>query len=104
MSELYGAPELRDYYCTHQCPIKLGEKPLLHGDLSEISASLMSSMHFLGNANDRIYRILGDSVISDDEKAEFRNIMSTLRDIAYSANSLLLWAERNGLDENDRNA
>ena len=98
MAELYGAPELCDYYCTHQCPIKRGEKPLLHDNLSEISASLMSSMHFLDNANDRIHSILGDSIVSDDEKTEFCKIMGTLKDIAYSAESLLLWAERNGFD------
>ena len=99
MSEVYSAPELCDYYCTHQCPIRAGERPLMHDNLSEISASLMSAIHFLNNANDRIHSILGDSKVSEDERAEFQRIMNTLEDMAYSASSLQLWAERNGLKE-----
>lgn len=97
MSQAYGAPELCDYYCTQICPIGMGRTQLIYGSLGEISARLMSSLHFLENANDEIHRILADSKVTDDEKAEFRSIIQTLRDFSYSADSLELWAQKNGI-------
>lgn len=99
MATAYNAPQLRNYYCTHQCPVGKGETPLMYESLSEISASLMSSLHFLDRANDRIHSILRDSQITENEKAEFKQIIETLKNIAYSANSLELWAQKNGLIE-----
>lgn len=97
MSKAYSAPELCDYYCTQICPIGMGRTQLMYGSLGEISAKLMSALHFLENANDEIHRILADSKVTADEKAEFRNIIQTLRDISYSADSLELWAKKNGI-------
>lgn len=97
MAEAYSAPELCDYYCKHQCLIGKGKKPLIYDNLSEISASLMSALHFLDNANDKIHSILSDSKITDNERSEFNQIIKTLKDIAYSANSLELWAQKNKL-------
>ena len=99
MAEVYEAPELCDHYCTHHCPIGQGKKPLMHNSLSEISAGLMSALHFLDNASDQIHRILGDSKVSDEEKKEFAQSLKILQDIAYSAQSLELWAQKNGLEE-----
>lgn len=97
MSKAYKAPELCDYYCTQICPIGMGRTQLMYGSLGEISASLMSALHFLENANDEIHRILADSKVADNEKNEFINIIRTLRDISYSADSLELWAKKNGI-------
>ena len=96
MANAYGAPELLDYYCTEICPFGIGKKPLMYNNLGEISAKLMSSMHYLDNVSDDIYRILEDSVVSENEKKEFAHIIKTLRDISYSADSLELWAKKNG--------
>jgi len=97
MSQAYGAPELCDYYCTQICPIGMGRTQLMYGSLGEISAKLMSALHFLEHANDTIHSILADSKVSDDEKAEFKKVIGTLRDISYSADSLELWAKKNGI-------
>lgn len=96
MSKAYAAPELCDYYCTQVCPIGMGQKQLMYSSLGEISAKLMSALHFLENVNDEIHSILADSKIADDEKAEFEKIIKTLGDISYSADSLELWAKKNG--------
>ena len=47
MSKAYKAPELCDYYCTQICPIGMGRTQLMYGSLGEISAKLMSAIHFL---------------------------------------------------------
>jgi hypothetical protein len=99
MAQVYEAPQLRDYYCTHQCPLRKGEPPLAHESLGEISAGLMAALHFLDNASDRIHQILADSKISEDEQREFIQSLKILHNIAYSAESLELWAKKNGLGE-----
>ncbi len=96
MAKLYGAPELCDYYCSHLCAIGKGRSPLMHNDLGEISARLMSAMHFLEKVSDNIHEILADSKVTDDEKAQFVQIVRTLRELSYSADSLELWAKKNG--------
>ena len=59
----------------------------------------MTALHMLQNANDTIYRILEDGKISDDEKQDFANVIETLKKLSYSADSLELWAKKNGLAE-----
>lgn len=99
MAEAYDAPELRDYYCTHHCPIGSERKPLLHDNLSEISTGLMAALYFLGDINSKIHRILADSQVTEEEKKEFAKSLKVLREIAYNVNSLELWAEKNNLIE-----
>ncbi len=99
MSKVYDAPELRNYYCTRECPLGCGDQPLIYDDLEKISVRLMSALHFMDKANDRLYEILEDGEISDSEKEEFGRILKTLEKISYSAGSLELWAQKNGLRE-----
>ena len=99
MARAYSAPELCDYYCTQICPIRAGAEPLMYQNLGEISAKLMSALHFLQNISDPIHRILADSNVTGAEREEFRQIVSILRDISYSAASLDLWAKKNGFKE-----
>lgn len=96
MAKAYDAPELRNYYCSKECPLGCDEQPFIYDDLDKISVRLMSALHFLENANDRIYAILEDGTVSESERAEFNNILETLGKISYSAGSLELWAKKNG--------
>lgn len=98
MSKAYNAPELRNYYCTKECPLGCNDQPLIYDDLDKISVRLLSALHFLENANDRIYAILEDGQVSENERAEFSNILETLSKISYSAGSLELWAKKNGFE------
>lgn len=97
MAEVYGAPELCNQYCTGQCAIGRKSKPLLYEDLSQVSVQLMSALHFMQNANDRIFTILEDGSISPEEQADFKEILKTLDKISFGAQSLRLWAQKNGL-------
>lgn len=98
MAKAYNAPELRNYYCSKECALGCDTKPFIYDDLDKISVRLLSALHFLENANDRIYAILEDGVISENERAEFNNILETLSKISYSAGSLELWAKKNGFE------
>lgn len=99
MSKAYDAPELRNYYCSKECPIGCSAEPFIYDDLDKISVRLLSALHFLQNANDRIYSILEDGKITENEREEFGNILDTLGKISYSAGSLQLWAKKNGFEK-----
>ena len=99
MAQVYEAPELRDYYCTGQCPLGKHREPLKYNSLGDISASLMAALYFLDNASDRIHTILSDNRVTDEEKEDFLKSLSILKNIAYSANCLELWAKKNGFIE-----
>lgn len=97
MAEAYHAPELCDDYCTAHCPIGEGRTPLLHGDLTRISAQLMSSLYFLQSATDMIFGILEDGAVTADEAEAFRKVLQLLDKVSYGTQSLKLWAKKNGL-------
>ena len=99
MAKAYNAPELNNYYCSKECPLGCDSQPFIYDDLDKISVRLLSALHFLENANDRIYAILEDGKISENERSEFNNILETLEKISYSAGSLQLWARKNGFEE-----
>ncbi len=95
MSNLYNAPELCNYYCTHHCPIGKGSPELMYNNLEQITVRLMVAMHYLEDANDGIFRILEDGKVENEEREEFTKILEILSKISYSANSLELWAQKN---------
>ena len=88
MAEVDHAPELCDQYC----------KPLLYEDLNQISAQLMSSLYFLQSANDLVFSILEDGKVAKEEREAFRKVLQLLDKVSYGAQSLKLWAKKNGLD------
>lgn len=99
MAKAYNAPELRNYYCAKECPLGCSSEPLIYDDLDKISVRLMSALHYLENAEDKIYSILEDGKVTENERSEFENILDTLEKIAFSASSLQLWAKKNGFEE-----
>lgn len=96
MAQVYGAPELCDRYCTEQCPIGKGGKPLVYDDLNKISAQLFSALYFLQSANDMIFSVLEDGQIRPDEEDAFRKALQLLDKVSYGTRSLQLWAKKNG--------
>ena len=96
MARAYDAPELCNYYCTNQCPIGGGKPTLMYDDLSEIAVRLLSAMHFLSEMRDTIYRVFEDGKVNDYEVDDFKRIIETLKKLSYSADSLELWAKKNG--------
>ncbi len=96
MARVYDAPELCNYYCSHQCPLGAGKPPLMYEDLSEIAVRLLSAMHYLEKSSDTIYKVFEDGKINDYEVEDFMKIIETVKKLSYSADSLELWAKKNG--------
>ncbi len=98
MAQVYGAPELCNQYCTGQCPLGREMKPLLYEDLNQISTQLLSSLYFLQNTSDLIFSMLEDGEIAPGEREAFGKVLQLLDKVSYGAQSLKLWAKKNGLD------
>ena len=61
MAEVYKAPTLCNYYCTHECPI--GEKyveEVTYKDLSQITLETLASLNALDKAKSRFIEITVD--------------------------------------------
>lgn len=97
MIKVYDAPELRNYFCTHHCPLGAGLPVLEHDNPERISLRLLVALHRIEQFQDELADILVDGTVAEAERAEFQKIVETLKNIASQANSLELWAQKNGL-------
>lgn len=94
MAECYRAPELCNYYCTHECAI--GEKTVEEIEiksLSQIAIETLNSLNKMTRLKDRLLEIVEDGQVRPDESDDFLIIKSTLDKIAASVNALQLWVD-----------
>ena len=98
MAKVYGAPELCAHYCANSCPVgKYMDYPKIDGiNLSDIAATLMSAVYFLDKANDTIFKIFEDRMITDDERRAFNEILEKLDKVSDATEALKLWAKKQG--------
>ena len=69
MAEVYKAPELCNYYCSHECPI--GRKyvpPIEMTELPAIILETVASLNAVYPLTNRLIEISRDGQISEDEK------------------------------------
>ncbi len=109
MAEVYKNPSLRNYYCTHECPIGQGRVPELQlKDLSQIVLEILNSLNSIEKEKSNFINITVDGAITEDEYKDFAKIKTQLDSISVSVRSLQLWVEQtiaNGdIDENALNA
>lgn len=94
MAEVYHAPTLCNYFCTHECPI--GEKYVSEvnlKDLSQITLETLASLNTLEKAKSRFIEITVDGEISEDELPDFLKIQKELDKISNTVASLKLWVD-----------
>ena len=96
MIEVYGAPELRSYYCSKICPLGVNRVPLLEcNDFYSISFQLGVTLNQLEDLLGDFGRILKDGKVEDSEKEQFYEILTALKEFATQVGNLDLWAEKN---------
>ena len=92
MAEVYKAPTLCNYYCTHECRIGQDSVPEVRSStLSEIVLGMLSALNSLDKQKDRLIDITADGEISDDELPDFAHIQQQLEQIDLTVESLKLW-------------
>ena len=95
MAKAYKAPELCNYYCSHECPI--GEKnvpELKVKGLSQIVLEMLAGLNSVNKEKERLIEITVDGTISADEVKDFVAIKEELRKIATSVEALELWVDK----------
>lgn len=97
MADLYNAPELRNMYCKHECPIgKFLSMATEVKDLENITVRITSSLdedEIRGIKKD-LLRIAGDGQITEDEQGDFERILEKLEGIASEVSELKILAEK----------
>lgn len=95
MSERYKAPELRNYYCTHDCPIGIKYMEQVQvKDLSQIVLETIASLNRLDEDKARLVEITVDGQIDDDELKDFAKIQNELETISATVEALKLWGDQ----------
>lgn len=95
MASCYKAPELCNYYCSHQCPI--GEKYVPSIEITELPNIILETVASLNSINpltNRLIEISRDGKITDDEIPDFAIIQKKLEEVSLAVNSLNLWVDR----------
>ncbi|MBR0462801.1 MAG: helix-turn-helix transcriptional regulator [Clostridia bacterium] len=95
MAECYKAPELCNYYCTHECAI--GEKTVEAVEIksfAQIAIETLNSLNKMTRLSNRLLEIVEDGQVRPDESDDFLVIKSTLDKIAASVSALQLWVDR----------
>jgi len=94
MSECYKAPELCNYYCTHECAIgKEKIEEIAKKQFSQIAIETLNSLNRLTKQKDRFLEIVEDGAVEPSEYDDFLLIKTTLDKMAASINSLQLWVD-----------
>lgn len=95
MAECYRVPTLRNYFCSHECPIGREYVPEVElKDLSQIILEVLDSLNTLEKEKNRLIEITVDGEITQDEYEDFVDIQKKLVRISAAVDSLRFWVEK----------
>lgn len=95
MADAYKAPDLCNYFCSHECPIGQQFVPEVKmKDLSQVTLEMIASLNALNRDKDRLIEITVDGQITEDEYADFKRIQTQLDQISMAVDSLKLWIDK----------
>ncbi len=106
MAEGYRAPQLCNYYCSHECPIGITRVPEAEmKSISQIAVETINCAGKLKKSQDTLLEIVEDDALSPDEIESFAEIKETIDRLARSASELQLWLDKRIADgEIDKDA
>ena len=96
LSKAYNRPELRNYYCCHQCDIgkidapEVSDANNVHKTLVEMAVSLES----VNSKKLRLMEILSDGKVDDAEISDLNKILEELEKISMTIEAIQLWCEK----------
>lgn len=97
MSDLYKAPELRNYYCKHECPIgKNFPIAVKESGLQGITVKILNSLddEEIKSMKKSLLSIAADGEITPDEQQEFDGIVKSLETLERAISELRILAEK----------
>jgi transcriptional regulator with XRE-family HTH domain len=97
MADLYKAPELRNLYCKHECPIgRFRTLATEAKDLESITVRIINSLDDdeIRGMKKELLTIAADGKITEDEQGDFKKILDRLDGIASEISELKILAEK----------
>lgn len=97
MSDLYKQPELKNYYCKHECPIgKNFPMATQESGLQGITVKILNSLDDdeIRGMKKNLLSIAADGEITVDEQEEFDRIVKTLEELENAISELRILAEK----------
>ncbi|MCD8020751.1 MAG: XRE family transcriptional regulator [Clostridiales bacterium] len=97
MADLYRAPELRNYYCKHECPIGKSLPVATEPDgLQGITVRILNGLDddAIRKMKKQLLMIAADGQISQDEQKAFDGIVKNLESLAVAISELRMLAEK----------
>lgn len=95
MSDLYNAPELRNYFCTTACPLGKDIPKAVVQDLDRITIRVLNTFRKVSETKELLLEITEDGIISPEEHEDMQKILSTLEEMEQVTQSLKLWVKKN---------
>lgn len=99
MADLYRTPELKNWYCKHECPIG-ANAPLETrvGSLENITVKILDCLNTeaIDRLKEDLVSIARDGKVSTDERSTFQKIVKSLEDLSTQISELKMYAEKNG--------
>ena len=99
MSDIYRAPELKNFYCRECCPLGKDMPKVDNESLDRLTVRAMSSMGKISRAKDMLLEITEDGVVTDEERPELEKIIALLDELTEINQNLKLWLEKNKEEE-----
>lgn len=96
MAKRYNEPELRNYYCCHECPIGVIDAPevVYKDNVHQILVNMVVSLESVNSKKSRLMEILADGVVDDAEIKDLNKILEELEKISMTIESIQLWCEK----------
>ena len=95
MADAYNAPELMNYYCTHECPLGRFTPKVEIEELEKVTLKVIASFKNIDGIKDSLIDIAADGQITPEERPQLNDILQFLDDIVQKGQALKLWAEKN---------
>ena len=97
MADLYHKPELRNYYCLHECPI--GRTLPISADspeLEQVTVKLLKNLRVgeLEEVKDKLIDLAEDGKITEDEKPELAEILKYLDRLSRTVSEMRVIGEK----------
>ena len=103
MADLYNAPELRNYYCTHDCPLgtRMPQLEISSADKAVLNfiAAYMDLKRSEDEIEDLVIKAAEDGTITEKTISLLSRTMAKATTLSTRTQEMLLWAEKNMKDE-----
>lgn len=96
MADLYGAPELYNYYCTKICPLGI-DVPAINpkADIYEITVNAMVGFRKAGEVQNILLDVCNSKNLSNSDMKKLDSAIAILKEIGKVYEELSVWKKKN---------